>query len=376
MELITISTIFSCIEYYQNISQFIGFAESKDTAITSLVESPYKAAGMALLQAQNSSIADERLSLLRDARRSYTQAITLEKKEKLALSYVGLALCHHLLGDDRNCENTMRSLTSDVSHSGLFGSIKSIKQIKEQTYEYLGEKSPWLLEDERVQLVHQANLELKTIEENRVHLSSVIETCIFSPVNQAHLKLSELRAKTITKVRNVNEVLLNVQADHLVENEGIKRYFNELFQQWETEIETLYDQVNTQVSRLNQLCLHISAEEICIDMSSLQVQENFEVLVDHSKGFLNGFHQAYLFQIHLGRTVQQQHLKIQRRVEELLKELCVDAPHLLEGKLQPYLVKLDTRSTAQEAQERLNTIKSQKAALQASIDRFQQCEAS
>jgi len=47
---------------------------------------------------------------LREARSRFNKAISLENSERLALSYIGLALCHFRLGDDDNGREALRAV--------------------------------------------------------------------------------------------------------------------------------------------------------------------------------------------------------------------------------------------------------------------------
>jgi hypothetical protein len=97
-----------------SIAAFIGITESIDKKVDRLIHSEYDSGISFLIQAKNS--VTEQQTLLREARSSFSKAITLENDQRLLLSYLGLAMCHQLLHDDANCklalENGIHTITS------------------------------------------------------------------------------------------------------------------------------------------------------------------------------------------------------------------------------------------------------------------------
>lgn len=128
------------------IGKYLGLVEDLDSKINKLIESEYKAGMSSLEQAMHS--ATEKESLLREARNRFNKAIHLEKKTKLALSYMGLALCHQQLGDQKNAETALRKIV-EIPVGGLLGSIfsdKKLVELQESVYQHFGERSPQFIQ--------------------------------------------------------------------------------------------------------------------------------------------------------------------------------------------------------------------------------------
>jgi len=82
------------------VAGYLGIIESTGVKVALLVKSELGSALSALEQAINSKT--EQISLLRAARDHFNKASQMEKEERLALAYFGLALCHHYLDDFYN----------------------------------------------------------------------------------------------------------------------------------------------------------------------------------------------------------------------------------------------------------------------------------
>ena len=90
------------------IACFLGLAESIDKKAQKLCSTPYNSAMRFLRSAESSETQQEHL--LREAQRSFTDALTLEAGSRLAIAYIGLAMCQTYLGDTLNAAGTLREL--------------------------------------------------------------------------------------------------------------------------------------------------------------------------------------------------------------------------------------------------------------------------
>ncbi|MEM8723141.1 MAG: hypothetical protein AAGE84_28290 [Cyanobacteria bacterium P01_G01_bin.39] len=105
---ISIGLIFGTLNAAEKIAGYLGIVETLNGNITQLKNSYLTSGIRALKQAQASESEFE--FLLREARSRFNQAIDLEKEEKLITAYLGLALCHHGLGDKNNCHLSLRAI--------------------------------------------------------------------------------------------------------------------------------------------------------------------------------------------------------------------------------------------------------------------------
>lgn len=105
-----IKTIFLGVNLAKEAAAYFGLIETLNTKIDSLKKSELEAGIRSLNQAVNS--ISERPTPLREARARFNKAASLESNERLAICYLGLALCHKNLGDDTNFINALRSITN------------------------------------------------------------------------------------------------------------------------------------------------------------------------------------------------------------------------------------------------------------------------
>jgi len=120
--------------FADTISKYTGLVEDK---LDKLAHSELNAAIRYLNDAIDSEA--ERVSLIRDARRSFTKAISLEKDRRLADAYLGLALCHVFLGDCRNARNALSELSCIEYNGG------ALYKIAHRVVGSTGRPAPWYL---------------------------------------------------------------------------------------------------------------------------------------------------------------------------------------------------------------------------------------
>jgi hypothetical protein len=92
----------------RSVAQLLGYIESLDEKVDRLVSSELNAGLRNLDQAGKSDTETE--SLLRAARSCFNKAVDLERGYRQGLAFLGLALCHHYLGDQGNCHAALEQL--------------------------------------------------------------------------------------------------------------------------------------------------------------------------------------------------------------------------------------------------------------------------
>jgi len=90
-------------------SIYLEAVEKVAAAIERLAQSHFDAGTRALRQAQHAQ-ASEQPHYLREARSRFNQAVSLEIHERLALSHLGLALCHSYLGEYHNAQEALKAI--------------------------------------------------------------------------------------------------------------------------------------------------------------------------------------------------------------------------------------------------------------------------
>ena len=101
--------MFECAAASKSIAQFFGLVDDmEETQIQRLLECELRAGLDTLKQARISS--SEQQYLLREARSNLNKAVHLEKGLNKVIALLGLALCHHLLGDQNNSQCALKEL--------------------------------------------------------------------------------------------------------------------------------------------------------------------------------------------------------------------------------------------------------------------------
>jgi hypothetical protein len=95
----------------QWLANYVGLVEDRiQKQLIALANSEFEAGYRALQQADRSDV--EQQSLLQEARNRFNKALSLEVGHRLALSLMGLALCHLGLGDRYNANVSLLELIS------------------------------------------------------------------------------------------------------------------------------------------------------------------------------------------------------------------------------------------------------------------------
>lgn len=103
-----IMLVFKGATLVQSIAEYVGIIESISGKLDRITQSEFNAGMNALNQASKSN--SEQYSLLREARNRFNKAVSLEKNERLAFSYLGLALCHYHLNDYINAKEALQEI--------------------------------------------------------------------------------------------------------------------------------------------------------------------------------------------------------------------------------------------------------------------------
>lgn len=105
-----LSVLLNAPKAANGIACFLGLAESIDKKAQKLCSAPYNSA-MRFLQCASSSETQQE-HLVREAQSSFTDALGLESGSRLAMAYIGLAMCQSFLGDNINATSTLRELSA------------------------------------------------------------------------------------------------------------------------------------------------------------------------------------------------------------------------------------------------------------------------
>jgi len=105
---VDISGIFFSINLATKVGCYTGLIESLDMKIDKLSGTHFEAGIRSMEQAINSE--SEQISLFRESRSNFNRAISLEKNERLAMTYIGLAFCHNQLGDYDNAVDSLKMI--------------------------------------------------------------------------------------------------------------------------------------------------------------------------------------------------------------------------------------------------------------------------
>lgn len=107
----TPAAIFGSINLAQSIAGYMGLIESVGGDVKKLLHQSFKSALQNLEYAQTAT-GQNQLDYIRTARERFIDAISVEQNERLISAIVGLAMCQHLLGDDKNVQMTLDRINS------------------------------------------------------------------------------------------------------------------------------------------------------------------------------------------------------------------------------------------------------------------------
>jgi|GEM_PF-5109249 hypothetical protein len=105
----TPAVIFGSINLAQSIAGYMGLIESVGGNVQKLLHAPFKSAVNNLNAALSSNAANTDF-YIRQALVEFNQACSLEENENLISSFIGKAMCQHLLGDTVNRDITMSKI--------------------------------------------------------------------------------------------------------------------------------------------------------------------------------------------------------------------------------------------------------------------------
>ena len=101
--------LFTASDLFGSVGEYFGIIETLEVKIDRLTKSELDAGIRSLDQAKN-SISSEKKELIRDARRYFNKAITLESGERLASAFLGLAFCHYYFNERKNCKDMLEKI--------------------------------------------------------------------------------------------------------------------------------------------------------------------------------------------------------------------------------------------------------------------------
>lgn len=146
----------------KTITKYFDIVESLDKQIKNLGQVKLDS-GILILEQATESPRKKRDWLIRKARNNFNQAITIEKKERLALAYLGLALCHSYLKYRNKCEHALSNIIKirssfnqkDKTFSGV---ITKDLNLLNNTKTHI-KKEGWTLETLQTEIQKILNLE-------------------------------------------------------------------------------------------------------------------------------------------------------------------------------------------------------------------------
>ncbi len=94
-----VHSIFEAKNLAVSVATYFKIVESVDTQIEKLISKEYESAVRMLEQTQYISNPNVYTNMLVSAISHFNQAVTLEKRERLLLSYLGLMICYYYLGE-------------------------------------------------------------------------------------------------------------------------------------------------------------------------------------------------------------------------------------------------------------------------------------
>jgi hypothetical protein len=106
------------------IQRLLGAVDSLDEKIDRMLKADLNAGFSSLDQAARATV--ERVHLLREARNCFNLASTKETGYRQGLALLGLAVCHHLLGDRANCQHALERLVQLPPALGEWSVVASL----------------------------------------------------------------------------------------------------------------------------------------------------------------------------------------------------------------------------------------------------------
>lgn len=103
------AVIFGAVNLSSSIAGYLGLIDSVNSSVKKLLHQSFVSAVQNLNYATTASGTNQ-MEYIRHARDLFIDAISVEENENLISSYVGLAMCQHLLGDFRNASMTIERI--------------------------------------------------------------------------------------------------------------------------------------------------------------------------------------------------------------------------------------------------------------------------
>jgi hypothetical protein len=113
-----------------SINAYLGLVESLDSKVKKLLHSELNSAIRFYDQASKAQKQEQSIQLINDARVCFTKALDLEEEERLATTYIGLAVCQAQLEDWRNAQATLEEFASGkIKIKSIAGAISNLSGI-------------------------------------------------------------------------------------------------------------------------------------------------------------------------------------------------------------------------------------------------------
>ena len=103
------AVIFGAVNLSSSIAGYLGLIDNENSNVKKLLHQSFVSAVQNLNYATTASGTNQ-MEYIRRARDLFIDAISVEENENLISSYVGLAMCQHLLGDFQNSSMTIERI--------------------------------------------------------------------------------------------------------------------------------------------------------------------------------------------------------------------------------------------------------------------------
>lgn len=104
------AVIFGAVNLSSSIAGYLGLIDNVNSNVKKLLHQSFVSAVQNLNYATTASGTNQ-MEYIRRAKDLFINAISVEENENLISSYVGLAMCQHLLGDFQNSSMTIERIS-------------------------------------------------------------------------------------------------------------------------------------------------------------------------------------------------------------------------------------------------------------------------
>ncbi|MBW4424795.1 MAG: hypothetical protein KME50_10160 [Nostoc desertorum CM1-VF14] len=119
------NTVGGTIDFAQKIGQFLGYIDDVGKDVQELKQTPYNTgiANLKYAHNENKNISKS-LHYIQEATQNFTNALSLEKRERFVKAYLGLIFCFFMQGE---IDNVLNTLNKFVLHEIIIDNTVSLK---------------------------------------------------------------------------------------------------------------------------------------------------------------------------------------------------------------------------------------------------------